>query len=254
MRLQVFLSHNGVCSRREAMDIIQSGRVKVNGRLVKEPSTNVEGTEDITVDGQKIVAKHYSYVLLHKPAEYTTTKDDPYAKKIVMGLLPSHLRHLSPVGRLDRDTEGLLLFTNDGAWAQKLTHPKFHLEKTYQARVTGKLKPEDKKRLESGIMLPVEDEKTPPVTPVTGAACICKKTVPCRITDVRYNGSDTDLTITIHEGRKRQIRTMFYTIGHKVTYLKRVAIGGLTLGDLKLGQWRELSLEEQRGVCRTKPI
>lgn len=208
------------------MDIIQSGRVKVNGRLVKEPSTDVDGSEDITVDGQKIAAKSYTYVLLHKPTEYTTTKDDPYAKKIVMELLPSHLRHLSPVGRLDRDTEGLLLFTNDGAWAQKLTHPKFDLEKTYQARINGKLKPEDKKKLEGGIMMEG------------------RKTAPCRITDVRYNGSDTELTIAIHEGRKRQIRTMFYTVGHKVTYLKRIAIGRLTLGDLKLGQWRELTTKE----------
>ncbi len=231
MRLQVFLSHNGVCSRRDAMDVVMAGRVKVNGKLIKEPSTQVDGSEDITVDGQQIGAKNYAYVMLHKPMGYTTTKDDPHATKIVMDLLPSHMRHLSPVGRLDRDTEGLLLFTNDGYWAQKLMHPKFHLEKTYWAEMQGELKLQDKRKLEAGIILEG------------------KKTLPCRITDLRYNvdnknNTQTQLTITIHEGRKRQIRTMFYTCGHKVTYLKRIAIGSLELKDLKLGQWRELTPKE----------
>lgn len=230
MRLQVFLSHNGVCSRREAMDVIQRGRVTVNGRMVKEPSTDVDGTEAIAVDGKPVGAKKYSYVLLHKPAGYTTTKDDPHAEKTVMELLPENLQHLSPVGRLDRDTEGLLLFSNDGAWAQKLTHPKFHLEKTYQAKVAGKLTVEQKKKLEAGIAVEDEGERY--------------KTASCRIANVRYNEQDTDLTITIHEGRKRQIKLMFYSVGHRVLYLKRVAIGKLTLGSLKLGQWRELNSEE----------
>lgn len=231
MRLQVFLSHNGVCSRREAMGVIQSGRVKVNGQLVKEPSTDVDGSEKIIVDGKVIGAKKYTYVLLHKPAGYTTTKDDPYAEKTVMQLLPKDMQHLSPVGRLDRDTEGLLLFTNDGAWAQKLTHPKFHLEKTYQAKVAGKLLPEEKKKLEAGIKIEAEGESY--------------RTSPCRIGDVRYNGdTETELTITIHEGRKRQVRLMFYSIGHRVLHLKRIAMGRLTLGSLKPGQWRELSTEE----------
>ena len=230
MRLQVFLSHNGVCSRREAMDIIQAGRVRVNGRTVREPSTGVDGSENISVDGQAIGAKGYTYIILHKPAGYTTTKDDPHALKTVMDLLPGHLRHVSPVGRLDRDTEGLLLLTNDGAWAQKLTHPKFHLDKTYQARIAGKLKPEEKKQIEAGIVLEG------------------RKTAPCRITDVRYNGTETQLTIAIHEGRKRQVRAMFYSVGHRVIYLKRTAIGNLTLGNLQLGQWRELSGKEVKDL------
>ena len=213
------------------MDVIQSGRVKVNGRLVKEPSTNVEGAESITVDGKPVGVKQYSYVLLHKPAGYTTTKDDPYAEKTVMELLPDHLQHLSPVGRLDRDTEGLLLFTNDGAWAQKLTHPKFHLEKTYQAKIVGTLKPEEQKKLEAGIVLEGQ------------------KTLPCRIKDVRYNGQkETSLTITIYEGRKRQVRLMFYSVGHRVLHLKRVAVGQLTLGNLKPSQWRELNNNEVKAL------
>jgi 23S rRNA pseudouridine2605 synthase len=228
MRLQVYLSHNGVCSRREAMDIIKSGRVSVDGRTVREPSTDVQGTEDIRVDGQPIKSQAYSYVMLHKPGGYTTTKDDPHAQKIVMQLLPGHLRHLSPVGRLDRDSEGLLLLTNDGQLALKLTHPKYHLDKTYQVRITGKLKQADQNKLEKGVILP--DSSVP--------------TAPCRITDVRYNDAETSLTIVIHEGRKRQIRTMFFTIGHKVVFLKRVAVGGLALGDLKMGEWRQLTAAE----------
>jgi len=224
--LQVYLSHNGVCSRRDAMDLIKDGRVKVNGKKTLEPSTDVTGDEDITVDGQPILSKQYTYVMLHKPEGYTTTKDDPFAKKTVMELLPSSMRHLSPVGRLDRDTEGLLLFTNDGNWAQSITHPKFDLDKTYIARIKGELNKANQKKLEAGIIMEG------------------RKTAPCRIADVRYNNGETELSITIHEGRKRQVRTMFYLVGHKVMYLKRIAIGKLGLKDLALGKWRELTPAE----------
>ncbi len=231
MRLQVFLSHNGVCSRRDAMDIIKDGRVTVNGKKVLEPSTDVTGKETIQVDGQTVAAKTYTYVMLHKPAGYTTTKDDPHAEKTVMELLPSSLRHLSPVGRLDRDTEGLLLFTNDGPWALSLTHPKFHLNKTYIARIKGQLSAASKKELETGIIMEG------------------RKTAPCRISDVRYNSGETSLTITITEGRKRQVRTMFYLMGHRVLYLKRIAVGKLGLGDLAVGKWRELTASEAKSLA-----
>ncbi len=226
MRLQVFLSHNGVCSRRDAMDIIQTGRVKVNGRIIKEPSTAVEGTEEITVDGQKIGTKDYSYVMLNKPAGYTTTKDDMHAEKTVMDLLPSTMRHLAPVGRLDRDSEGLLLLTNDGDLAFRLTHPKFHADKTYLVRVKGELTKVKQTKMENGII-------------VEG-----KQTAPCRITELKYNGTDTEFKITLNEGRKRQIRMMAKSVGHFVTYLCRLSMGKLMLGNLPKGQWRILSCEE----------
>ncbi len=234
MRLQVFLSHNGVCSRRDAMEIIKDGRVMVNGQKVLEPSTDVNGSEEIMVDGQVIASKSYAYVMLHKPIGYTTTKDDPFAKKTVMELLPSSMRHLSPVGRLDRDTEGLLLFTNDGAWALALTHPKFHLNKTYIARIKGQLSADSKKQLEAGIIMEG------------------RKTAPCQIKDARYNSGETELSITIHEGRKRQVRTMFYLVGHRVLYLKRVAVGKLGLGKLELGKWRELTEAEAKNMLKHK--
>ena len=226
MRLQVYLSHNGVSSRRDAMEIIQAGRVRVNGRIIKEPSTPVEGHEEITVDNQKIGAKEYSYVMLNKPAGYTTTKDDMHADKTVMDLLPSHLRHLAPVGRLDRDSEGLLLLTNDGDLAFRLTHPKFHADKTYLVRVKGEVTKAKQAKLEGGIM-------------VEG-----KKTAPCRIVELQYNGTDTEFKITLNEGRKRQIRMMAKAIGHFVSYLCRLSMGKLQLGDLPKGQWRTLTKEE----------
>jgi 23S rRNA pseudouridine2605 synthase len=220
------LSHNGVCSRREAMSIIQAGRVRVNGLVVKEPSTPVEGSEDITVDGEKIGAKTYTCIMLHKPAGYTTTKDDAHAEKTVMDLLPSSLQHLAPVGRLDRDSEGLLLLTNDGDLAYRLTHPKFHADKTYLVRVKGELTKAKQLKMEQGVI-------------IEG-----KKTAPCRIMQVKYNGTDTEFKITLNEGRKRQIRMMARRVGHYVNYLCRLSIGGLQLGSLPKGQWKILTPEE----------
>ncbi len=226
MRLQVYLSHNGVCSRRAAMDLIQAGRVKVNGRVEKEPSTPVQGHEEIMVDGRKIGAKDYAYVMLHKPAGYTTTKEDAHAEKTVMDLLPASLRHLAPVGRLDRDSEGLLLLTNDGDLAFKLTHPKFHADKTYLVRVSGDLTKSKQSQMEAGVI-------------VEGS-----KTAPCRIREVKYNGTDTEFKITLHEGRKRQVRMMARSVGHRVNYLCRLSMGKLELGRLAKGHWRELTQEE----------
>jgi 23S rRNA pseudouridine2605 synthase len=233
MRLQVFLSHNGVCSRREAMEIVQSGRVTVNGRMQMEPSFDVDGSEDIKVDGKKVQTQSYTYIMLHKPPGYTTTKDDPHADKTVLDLLDKKMHFLSPVGRLDRDSEGLLLLTNDGNWAYGLTHPKFHLDKTYIVHVKGKVSKENIKKLQQGVM--IEDEKT----------------APCRIEQVRYNDADTEVQITIHEGKKRQIRRMFWSLGHRVFFLKRISIGPLVLGSLKSGQWRVLDQKEIESL-RTK--
>ena len=232
MRLQVFLSHNGVCSRREAMSMIQSGRVKINGQIQKEPSTQVEGCEEICVDGKKILVQNYAYIMLHKPPGYTTTKDDPHADKTVLDLLPGQWHHLSPVGRLDRDSEGLLLLTNDGDFAYRMTHPKFHMDKTYLVRVKGRLTKDSQKQLQQGVL--VDNDKT----------------APCRIEQVRYHdvipegGEGTEFQITIHEGRKRQIRLMLRSVGYQVCFLKRVSLGPLTLGDLKMGLWRTLTEDE----------
>lgn len=236
MRLQVFLSHNGICSRREALLIIQEGRVKVNGRVELEPSTQVTGDEDISVNGKKVAVQKYTYIMLHKPPGYTTTKEDPHADKLVLDLLPKEMHYLSPVGRLDKDSEGLLLLTNDGTWAHGLTHPKFDLDKTYVVKVRGLLSRENQQKLEKGVLL--DDPNEPGL----------RKTAPCRIAQVRYNDADSEFQITIHEGRKRQIRRMLWSIGHKVYYLKRISIGSLKLGSLTIGQWRLLTQQEVEGL------
>lgn len=227
LRLQVFLSHNGVCSRRRALDMVKSGRVKLNGTVCLEPSTPVEpGKDRVEVNGKDVRGKAYDYILMNKPAGITTTKADRFALRTVLELLPGHLRHVAPVGRLDRETEGLLLLTNDGDVAYRLTHPKFNIDKTYFVRVSGQLDAGMKKIIERGIV-------------VDG-----KMTAPAKIRDVLAHKDSTELTITIHEGRKRQVRIMFAKLGLKVVYLKRVRQGPLTLGALKAGQWRALNQQE----------
>ncbi len=228
VRLQVFLSRNGVCSRRRAFDVIQEGKVAVNGQIIQEPSTPVSPLKDkVCVDGKRVAGKSYAYILLNKPQGYVTTKADRFADKTVFDLLPSRYAHLVPAGRLDKDTEGVLLFTNDGDAVYRLTHPGFCVDKIYMVRVSGKLSLEDKKHLEKGVVI---DRK---------------KTSPAKIRDVHYGQGSTEFLMTIHEGRKRQIRLMLDKVRHKVIYLKRIQQGPLKLGTLKTGKFRELTKEEQ---------
>ncbi|MDD3374552.1 MAG: pseudouridine synthase [Candidatus Omnitrophica bacterium] len=231
IRLQVFLSRCGVCSRRNAMELIQSGKVSVNDRIVFEPSTPVDPQKDkVCVDKKLISSKQYEYILLNKPAGYTTTSKDPFAKKTVFDLLPKEFKKLNPVGRLDKDTEGLLIFTNDGDLAYKLTHPKFNIDKVYKVIIVGQLKPESRAVLEKGVVLDG------------------KKTATCKISDIRVSDNQTTLLIKIHEGRKRQVRLMFGQIKHFVRYLKREEQGPVKLGSLKLGKWRQLTSQELRSL------
>lgn len=227
IRLQVFLSRNGVCSRRKAFDLVLGGRVSVNGQTVREPSTPVDPKKDkVCVDGREVKEKAYHYVLLNKPAGYVTTKSDPFAQKTVFDLLPRQFSHLSPVGRLDKDTEGLLLLTNDGDAAYRLSHPRFGVDKTYCVKIAGLLTAQQKSKIEEGVF-------------VEG-----RKTAPAGIKDIQFLKNQTQMKIVIHEGRKRQIRLMFAQMGQKVVYLKRLSQGPLSLGALKIGRWRELTKEE----------
>ena len=229
IRLQVFLSHAGVCSRRKAMDWIKAGRVKVNGRLECEPSTLIDARSDkIEVDNRLVEDKAFTYLLLHKPAGYVTTKADRFAGKTVLDLVPLKFQHLVPAGRLDKDTEGLLLLTNDGDVVYALTHPRHNVDKTYDVRILGRLDESTKDRLERGIVLDG------------------KKTAPAKISGVKFLDRGSAFSMTIHEGRKRQIRLMLAQTGHDVIYLKRISQGPLHLGDLKVGQWRHLDENEVR--------
>lgn len=227
MRLQVFLSHSGVCSRRKALELIKQGLVSVNNKTILEPSYSVSPEEDkVCLQNKRISLKSNVYVILNKPKGVTTTRKDRYAKVTVMDLLPDKYRHLYPVGRLDKDTEGLLLLTNDGDLSYRLSHPKFNIDKKYVALIIGRLENSHMVILEKGIRLEG------------------KKTALCRIKIIHKLQNKTRLEITLHEGRKRQIKLMFSALGYKVTHLKRISEGPLKLDALKCGRWRILSTRE----------
>ncbi len=226
-RLNVYLAHQGICSRRKAMEAIQEGFVSVNGKVVREPSTPVNLAKDrVVFDGKIVQKKSYEYIMLNKPSGYVTTREDRFAQKTVLDLLPTGLRHLNPVGRLDKNTEGLLIMTNDGDLANQLTHPSFDVDKTYLVQIQKRLSPEDQKKLEAGVM--IEGEKT----------------APAKIVALKALKNGCEFLITIHEGRKRQIRLMFSQVGHYVTFLKRIQQGTLSLGNLETGKYRALTKEE----------
>lgn len=220
------------------MRVIQDGRVTLNGVQVKEPSTPVDPSRDrVTVDGRKIEARNLEYVMLHKPAAFVTTKEDEHAERTVMDLLPQHLKHLVPVGRLDKDTEGLLLLTNDGDLTFQMTHPQFEVDKKYLVRIGGPLVAEKRRRLQEGVM-------------IEGGV-----TAPARILDVKETDGQTEFMLVIHEGRKRQVRLMMKALGCSVRYLKRLSQGPLELGDLPVGHWRALTASEialLKGLKRTQ--
>jgi len=225
MRLQVFLSKSGVCSRRSAVDIIRSGKARVNNRKILEPSFNIDTAKDIVfLNDKKISLKEEIYIMLNKPRGVTTTKKDRFAKRTVMDLLPPRMSHLNPVGRLDKDTTGLLLLTNNGELINRLTHPRYNIEKLYEARLDARLKDADRAALERGIDLDGE------------------RTAPCRI-QLREK---SNLEIVLHEGKKRQIRRMFSKMGYKVLDLKRSKEGSLALAGLGEGRWRALTEKELR--------
>lgn len=236
-KLQLFLSHNGVCSRRKAMDLIQQGHVKVNGREVMEPSTMIDPDQDrVEVNGRVVGVKDYKYILLNKPPGFVTTMSDPEGSKTVYDLLPPRFHHLKPVGRLDKNTQGLLLLTNDGDLANMLTHPRFNVDKVYIVGVEGKLNLENKKKVERGVL-------------VYG-----KKTSPAQIRNLMYDDKTnrSEFTMCIHEGRKRQVRLMMKAVGHEVTFLKRIQQGPLKLTALRIGQYRRLS-DEELGALQYAP-
>ena len=231
MRLQVFLSRSGVCSRRRALELIEQGMVSVDGQVITEASFSVDSDKHYVSLGQKkITLKSNIYILLNKPKGVTSTRADKYAKVTVMNLLPARFRHLHPVGRLDKDSEGLLLLTNDGDLTHKLSHPKFNVDKTYAVGISGRLKNAHKVILERGVFLKG------------------KKTRPCRIAIINISGNTTRLRITLHEGKKRQIRRMFSSLGYAVVWLKRLSEGPLNLGGLKSGQCRLLTKKEITGL------
>lgn len=234
-RLARFLAHAGVASRRHAEDLIAAGRVQVNGVTIREQGSRIDPAHDIVrVDGTIIqaVSKHV-YILLHKPAGYLSTVSDPDGRSTVLDLLPPDLRHLRiyPVGRLDSDTSGLLLLTNDGDFALHLTHPRYALEKHYEALVQGQPGNAALNTLRRGVVITEDNGRK-------------HKTAPANVSPLRHVGENTWIKLSIHEGRKRQVRRMMATVDLTVLALKRVGIGNLALGLLPEGRWRYLTDEE----------
>lgn len=228
MRLQKYIAQSGLASRREAERLIADGRVMVNGKIVVAMGVKIEPDVDlVVVDGQEVrPVEQKVYLMLNKPKDFITTKKDTHGRKTVYDLLPSHWQNVVPVGRLDKETTGLLLLSNDGDFVYKLTHPKFECEKEYWVKCRGKVSREQQLKLEKGV------------------AIEGKITAPAKIFGLKITQRQTILKIVIHEGRKRQIRLMFRSIGCPVIDLKRLRVGAVSLGKLEQGGIRELSTEE----------
>ncbi len=222
-RLQKYISQAGIASRRHAEELIVAGKVKVNGKLVRVLGTKVDTVKDtVEVNGKKIKIQSIVYLVMNKPKRYMTTRTDPEHRKTVFELLPAELRNVVwPVGRLDFNTEGLLIFTNDGELTQLLAHPSKEHEKEYEVKLDKELSAGRIGKLESGMM--IEGKQTAPAK-------------------VRVNG--TTVYITIHEGWNRQVRKMFSAFGYTVRSLKRVRIGKLKLGNLPTGEVKTVQKSE----------
>jgi 23S rRNA pseudouridine2605 synthase len=238
-RLARYLAHAGIASRRHAEVLIATGRVQVNGQVVTTQGARIDPEHDsITVDGKPIsTARKLVYVLLHKPAGHVSTAQDPLGRPTVLDLLSPELRHtrVYPVGRLDIDTSGLLLLTNDGDFALHLTHPRYSMEKHYRALVKGCPPESALAALRRGVEI-VEDN---------GGR---HKTSPAKVSIYKQERGNCWLSLTIHEGHKRQIRRMLAAVGYTVLELVRVGIGPLGLEDVPMGKWRYLTEDEVKAL------
>ena len=226
MRINKYLSESGVCSRRAADKLIEDGEVKINGKSAKL-GDDVTDDDLVTVGGEVVSAvKKYDYYAMNKPKGYVCTVKDDKGRKTVMDLLPPGIQRVVPVGRLDYDTEGLLLFTNDGELTNKLTHPKNGVYKTYLVKVESYIPDEALKTLSRGVELDG------------------KYTNPCKVKLIERNKLGTKLHVSINEGRNRQVRRMFEAIGFDIDFLKRISIGELTVSGLDCGDVRKLNKRE----------
>ncbi len=225
-RLHKILAHCGVGSRRDCEELISQGRVDVNGQVVTELGTKVDPAADrIRVDGEKVKIEPHVYYLVHKPRGYLCTNEDTHGRPKVIDLIPQQ-RRVYTVGRLDEGSEGLIILTNDGALANLVTHPRYKVDKTYRLTIAGPVTPEQLDRVSRGVWL--SDGKT----------------APAAIRGVQRNRGRTFVTVTIHEGKNRELRRVFAKVGLRVQALLRVGIGPLRLDDLRKGAYRLLHPRE----------
>lgn len=227
MRINKYIAQAGVASRRKADELVAAGNVKVNGAVLREPGYDVQEGDRVEVNGRQIEAQEKKvYILLNKPLGYVTTVSDDKERLTVMDLVQDVDARIFPVGRLDYNTSGMLIMTNDGDFAYKLTHPKHELTKTYRARVAGVLSTEKVWKLRNGVDI--------------GGFVTSK----ARVDVVKGLPKSTIVDITIHEGKNRQVRKMFKAVGNNVQELERIAIGDIRLGRLAEGHYRKLTREE----------
>jgi len=229
MPLNKFIAHCGVCSRRDAAEMVKLGKVKVNGELITEPGHKVSGKDDVRVNGKKVLlAKNLVYILLNKPKDFITTTEDPQGRKTVLDLIKrATTERVYPVGRLDRNTSGVLLLTNDGELSQKLTHPSNEIRKVYAVTLNKPLEKKDFDQVLKGVVL---DD---------GPASVDK----LAFTDTK---DKTQLGVELHSGRNRIVRRIFEHLGYDVKQLDRVMFGGLTKKNVERGKWRYLNEKEVR--------
>lgn len=226
LRLQKYLAECGLASRRSAETLIREGRVHVNGQVAILGQSVDPANDHVQVDDSPVRVDHKVYVVLNKPANVITTAKDTHGRKTVMDCLDGLGERVFPVGRLDRDVEGVLIFTNDGEMAHRLMHPRFGVKKVYLAWVYGQVTSETVKRLETGVSL--EDGMT----------------APARAVILNATKNSTLLRLTLHEGRKREVKRMCAAVGHPIETLHRIAFGGIGARGLRPGEWRRLSVLE----------
>lgn len=232
VRLQKFLARAGVASRRAAEELIREGRVHVNGKPVVELGTKIDpGVDRVEVDGRVIEAGPPVWIALHKPVGYVTARRDPQGRPTVYDLLPPEYRTLFHVGRLDADSEGLLLFTNDGDVAHRMLHPRYAMERVYDVIVEGRVEPATLRRLRTGVILEDGKARVARVVPLPAPA-----------------PGTSALRVTLREGRKREVRRIFQAVGHPVRRLVRRRYGPVSLGRLPPGRWRPLSRRERASL------
>ncbi len=233
VRLNKFLAQAGFCSRREADRWIEEGRVQVNGRVIQELGCKIDDSNDKVVANGRVVkgaVRRHLYVLLYKPAGTVVTAKDPFGRPTVMDLLGRLPVRIFPVGRLDADSEGAILLTNDGDLAHRLIHPRFEVKKVYLAKVEGEIRDAELTKLRKGLFLEG------------------KRTAPAEVRLIRRSPRRSVVRMAIHEGRKREIRKLFEALGHRTEHLLRIEFAGLTLKGLKPGKWRFLTKREVAGL------
>jgi 23S rRNA pseudouridine2605 synthase len=232
-RLNKYLAHAGIGSRRQCDELIRAGRVSIDGRTVTELGTRVSPEQKVEVDGEPVKTEKFVYWLVNKPRGYLCTNHDPAGRPLALDLVPQIAQRVYTVGRLDEDSEGLLLLTNDGDLAHRLMHPRFEVEKAYLVLVAGVPAPEDLKKLLDGVYLAEGHVKAR------------------HVKRLRKQGNSTWMRIVLAEGKNREIRRMLAKLDHKVLRLRRVAIGPLDIGSLQPRKSRQLTTSELKSLQRT---